>query len=191
MLNKIVLVEDNPLLRMDVYDILKDYNYEIVGQANDGLEAIEVCKKYSPDLVIMDIDMPVLDGIKASKIIRKENLAKGILLLTSYEDKEHIQMAKEVGAYGYLVKPATENILIPAVEMCLNKIEEFEKMKKDLDKVTSKLTDRKLVDRAKGILIREFDISENEAYSRIRNLSMDKRTTLGEIAKLIIIGYDK
>lgn len=188
---KILLVDDEPLIRMDIKDILEDRGYNIIGEACDGFEAVEMCKKYNPDLVIMDIDMPILDGIKAGKIISKENLAGGILLLTSFEDKEHIQKAKNIGAFGYLVKPASEKILIPTIEMCLSKVDEFEKMKKDLEKINSKLTERKIVERAKGILIKEFNITEDEAYNRIRKLSMDKRTTMVEIAKMIIIGYDE
>lgn len=188
---KILLVDDEPLLIMDIKDILEDHGYEIIGEACDGFEAVEMCKKHKPDLVIMDIDMPMLDGIKAGKIIAKENLAGGVLLLTSFEDKEHIERAKSIGAYGYLVKPASENSLIPTIEMCLTKVNEFEKMKNDLEKINSKLNERKLVERAKGILIREFKISEDEAYTRIRKLSMDKRTTMMEIAKMIIIGYDE
>lgn len=188
---KILLVDDEPLIRMDIKDTLEDGGYNIIGEACDGFEAVEMCKEYNPDLVIMDIDMPILDGIKAGKIISKENLAGGILLLTSFEDKDHIQKAKNIGAFGYLVKPATKKILIPTIEMCLSKVDEFEKMKKDLGKINSKLAERKIIERAKGILIKEFNIIEDEAYNRIRKLSMDKRTTMVEIAKMIIIGYDE
>lgn len=187
---KLLLVDDEPLLRSDLKDTLQERGYEIVGEAGDGFEAVDMCKKFKPDLVIMDIDMPILDGIKAGKIISKENLAGGVLLLTSFEDDKYVQMAKKIGAFGYLVKPISTKSLIPTVEMCLSKVNEFEEMKKDLEKVNSKLTERKLVERAKAILIREFKISEDEAYTRIRKLSMDKRTTMLDIAKMIIIGYD-
>ena len=191
MSKKILLVDDEPIIRMDIKDLLEDRGYEIVGEACDGFEAVENCKKYNPDLVIMDIDMPILDGIKAGKIIAKENLAGGVLLLTSFEDIEYIEKAKSIGAFGYLVKPANEKVLIPTIEMCLSKVNEFEKMKKDLDNINSKLVERKVIERAKGILTREFKIGEDEAYNRIRKLSMDKRTTMLEIAKMIIIGYDE
>lgn len=187
---KLLLVDDEPLLRSDLKDTLQERGYEIVGEAGDGFEAVDMCKKFKPDLVIMDIDMPILDGIKAGKIISKENLAGGVLLLTSFEDDKYVQMAKKIGAFGYLVKPISTKSLISTVEMCLSKVNEFEEMKKDLEKVNSKLTERKLVERAKAILIREFKISEEEAYTRIRKLSMDKRTTMLDIAKMIIIGYD-
>ncbi|MCR1955107.1 response regulator [Clostridioides mangenotii] len=187
---KILLVDDDPLIRGDIKDMLLDRGYNIVGEASDGFEAVEECKKYSPDLVILDIDMPILDGIKAGKIITKENLAGGILLLTSFDGDEYIEKAKSIGAFGYIVKPPNERSLIPSIEMCLSKVEEFEKMKKNLDKINSKLTERKIIEKAKGVLIKEYSISEDEAYSRIRKLSMDKRTTMVEISKTIIIGYD-
>ena len=187
---KILLVDDDPLIRGDIKDMLLDRGYNIVGEASDGFEAVEECKKHSPDLVILDIDMPILDGIKAGKIITKENLAGGILLLTSFDGDEYIEKAKSIGAFGYIVKPPNEKSLIPSIEMCLSKVEEFEKMKKNLDKINSKLTERKIIEKAKGILINEYSISEDEAYSRIRKLSMDKRTTMVEISKTIIICYD-
>lgn len=191
MKGNILVVDDEPIIRMDIKDILTDRGYNVVGEACDGFEAVEECKKYNPDLVIMDIDMPMLDGLKAGKIITKENLAGGILLSTSFEGDEYLKKAKEIGAFGYLVKPIDEKIFIPTIEMCIGKVREFEKMKKDLDKISNKLTERKLVERAKGILIREFEIDEEEAYTRIRKLSMDKRVSMLEIAKTIIIGYEE
>lgn len=190
MKRKILLVDDDPLIRGDIKDMLLDRGYNIVGEASDGFEAVEECKKHSPDLVILDIDMPILDGIKAGKIITKENLAGGILLLTSFDGDEYIEKAKSIGAFGYILKPPNEKSLIPSIEMCLSKVEEFEKMKKNLENINSKLTERKIIEKAKGILIKEYSISEEEAYSRIRKFSMDKRTTMVEIAKTIIIGYD-
>jgi AmiR/NasT family two-component response regulator len=190
MKRKILLVDDDPLIRADIKDMLLDRGYNIIGEASDGFEAVEECKKHSPDLVILDIDMPILDGIKAGKIINKENLAGGILLLTSFDGDEYIEKAKSIGAFGYIVKPSNEKIIIPTIEMCLSKVEEFEKMKKNLDDINSKLTERKIIEKAKGILIKEYSITEEDAYSRIRKLSMDKRTTMVEISKTIIIGYD-
>jgi len=190
MKRKILLVDDDPLIRADIKDMLLDRGYNIIGEASDGFEAVEECKKHSPDLVILDIDMPILDGIKAGKIINKENLAGGILLLTSFDGDEYIEKAKSIGAFGYIVKPPNEKIIIPTIEMCLSKVEEFEKMKKNLDDINSKLTERKIIEKAKGILIKEYSITEEDAYSRIRKLSMDKRTTMVEISKTIIIGYD-
>lgn len=185
-----VIIDDDFITRMDVRHILEANGYKIVGEAEDGLDAVEICKKYNPELVIMDIDMPILDGIKTSKILTKGNLVGGIILLTGHEDMEYIRKAQDVGAYGYLVKPINDKVFIPTVEMCLSKVDEFKKIKKDLDRVNTKLNERKLIEKAKGFLIRELRISEDEAYNTIRKLSMDKRTTMCEIANMFIIAYE-
>ncbi|MHC1748744.1 MAG: ANTAR domain-containing response regulator [Cellulosilyticaceae bacterium] len=187
----IVIVDDDPITRMNIRDILEDKGYNVVGEASEGFSAIEVCKNYMPGLVIMDIDMPMLDGIKAGKILTKENLVGGIILLTGFEGQEYLEQAKSIGAFGYLVKPVSEKLLIPTVEMCLSKVDEFTKLNTDLKKVTNKLNERKLIEKAKGIYTREFKMTEDEAYNQIRRLSMDKRTTMAEIAKIIIIAYDE
>ncbi|MBO3387884.1 response regulator [Clostridium perfringens] len=186
----IVIVDDEPITRMDTREILEANGYDVVGEASDGFEAIEVCKKYNPSLVLMDIDIPLLDGIKASKVLTKEKLVGGIILLTAFEDKKYIEMAKEVGAFGYMIKPVNEKVFIPTVEMCLSKAEEFDELKKDYDKINNKLNDRKLIETAKGILVKQLNSNENDAYNRIRKLSMDRRTTMAEIAKIIIVGYE-
>lgn len=187
----IVIVDDEPITRMDTREILEANGYDVVGEASDGFEAIEVCKKYNPSLVLMDIDMPLLDGIKASKVLTKEKLVGGVILLTAFEDKKYIEMAKEVGAFGYMIKPVNEKVFIPTVEMCLSKAEEFDELKKDFDKINNKLNDRKLIEKAKGILVKQLNSTEDEAYNRIRKLSMDRRTTMAEIAKIIIVGYEE
>lgn len=186
----IVIVDDEPITRMDTREILEANGYDVVGEASDGFEAIEVCKKYNPSLVLMDIDMPLLDGIKASKVLTKEKLVGVVILLTAFEDKKYIEMAKEVGAFGYMIKPVNEKVFIPTVEMCLSKAEEFDELKKDYDKINNKLNDRKLIEKAKGILVKQLNSNENDAYNRIRKLSMDRRTTMAEIAKIIIVGYE-
>lgn len=186
----IVIVDDEPITRMDTREILEANGYDVVGEASDGFEAIEVCKKYNPSLVLMDIDMPLLDGIKASKVLTKEKLVGGVILLTAFEDKKYIEMAKEVGAFGYMIKPVNEKVFIPTVEMCLSKAEEFDELKEDYDKINNKLNDRKLIEKAKGILVKQLNSNENDAYNRIRKLSMDRRTTMAEIAKIIIVGYE-
>ncbi|XZM28064.1 ANTAR domain-containing response regulator [Clostridium perfringens] len=186
----IVIVDDEPITRMDTREILEANGYDVVGEASNGFEAIEVCKKYNPSLVLMDIDMPLLDGIKASKVLTKEKLVGGVILLTAFEDKKYIEMAKEVGAFGYMIKPVNEKVFIPTVEMCLSKAEEFDELKKDYDKINNKLNDRKLIEKAKGILVKQLNSNENDAYNRIRKLSMDRRTTMAEIAKIIIVGYE-
>lgn len=186
----VVIVDDEPITRMDTREILEANGYDVVGEASDGFEAIEVCKTQNPSLVLMDIDMPLLDGIKASKVLTKEKLVGGVILLTAFEDKKYLEMAKAVGAFGYIIKPIDERVFIPTLEMCLSKAEEFYELKKDFDKINNKLNDRKLIEKAKGILVSQLNSNENEAYNKIRKLSMDRRTTMAEIAKIIIVGYE-
>ncbi|MEW9093436.1 MAG: response regulator [Clostridiaceae bacterium] len=187
---KIVIVDDEPITRMDIKDILQAEGYNVVGEAADGFDAIEACKKHRPDIVLMDIQMPVLDGLKASKKIMSENLAGGILLLTAFSDAEYIEKAKSVGAFGYLVKPLDEKSLISTLEMCLARGEDFRNLKDDLEKLNKKFDERKVVEKAKGMLMLELKITEDEAYKRIRKLSMDKRCSMAEIAQTILINYE-
>lgn len=190
MRNKIVIVDDEPITKIDLQELLEEAGYNVVGNASNGFEAIDVCKAQKPDLVIMDIKMPDLDGLKASKIIMHDNLAGGILLLTAFHDEEYIKKAKKVGALGYLVKPLDEKSFIPTVEMCISRAEKIRSLENQVEKVTQKLEDRKIIDRAKGLLMKERNLDEEEAYKLLRQMSMDGRTTMAEIARTITIAYE-
>lgn len=187
MQNKIVIADDEPITMMDLKEILCGAGYNVVGEASDGFDAVELCRKFNPDLVILDIKMPLLDGLKASKIIGNEGLAKSIILLTAYSGKEFIEQAKEAGVIGYLVKPIDERSLLPAVEIAIYNGAQIEKIKNNIKDTKNQLEDRKLIERAKGILMKNYSITEDEAYNRIRKLSMDKRCTMKQIADAIII----
>lgn len=190
MKKRIVIVDDEPITRMDILELLCEANYDVVGEASDGFEAIDICRKYSPDLVIMDIKMPTLDGLKASKIISHDKLASGILLLSAFNDTDYIQQAREVGALGYLVKPLDEKSFIPTIEMAIAKGKEINKLESEVKKVSQKLEDRKVIDIAKGLLMKERHLMEDEAYHLLRKLSMDRRCSMGEIARTIMIMYE-
>ena len=185
-----MIVDDQPITKMDLTELLEEAGYDVVGQASDGFEAIDVCKETNPDLVIMDIKMPVLDGLKASKKIMHDHLAGGILLLTAFYDEDYINKAKEVGALGYLVKPLDEKSFIPTVEVCISRAEQIRNLEKQVEKVTKKLEDRKVIDIAKGLLMKEKNLNEDEAYKLLRKMSMDGRTSMGEIARTIALVYD-
>lgn len=190
MAKKIVIVDDEPVTKMDIQELLEEAGYSVVGQASNGFEAISECQKHQPDLVVMDIKMPILDGLKASKKIMHDHLAGGILLLTAFYDKEFIEQAKQVGALGYLVKPLDEKSFIPTVEMCISRAKDIQSLNQQVEEVSKKLEDRKVIDKAKGLLMKEKKIAEPEAYNLLRKLSMDGRTTIGEIARTIVIVYD-
>jgi two-component system, response regulator PdtaR len=191
MKKRIVIADDEPITRLDLSEILQEAGYEVVGEAADGFDAIEMCRNHIPDLVLMDIKMPLLDGINAAKVINKEELAKSIILLTAYSGKDFIENAKEAGVMGYLVKPIDEKSLLPAVEVALSKGKEFHKMKNEIKSKEEKLQARKVIEKAKGLLMGKKSISEDEAYNKIRKLSMDKRCSMKEIAEIIIMSYSE
>ena len=183
----IVIVDDEPITRLDIRDMVECAGYEVVGEASDGFEAIRVCDEKHPDLVIMDIKMPLLDGLTASKKIVANGSASGIILLTAYSDRHFIQKATEFGALGYLVKPLNEQSLIPTVEVAIAKGRQVNKLKQELELVTKKLEDRKIIEKAKGILMVSEGLSESEAYNKLRTISMKKRVSIIEIAEVMVM----
>lgn len=185
-MRRVVIAEDEPITRMDMTEILIEANYEVVGTALDGFDVIEVCRKLKPDLVLMDIKMPLLNGLKASKFIIEEDLAGCVVLVSAYSNKDFIDEAKEVGVMGYLIKPISERELLPALEVALSKNQEIKNMKENIISMQGKLEDRKLIEKAKGLLMVGENISEEEAYNEIRKLSMDKRMSMANISRLII-----
>ncbi len=189
-MRRVIVVDDEPITRMDICEILKEGGYDIVGEAADGFDAIEQCKKHNPDFVMMDVKMPILDGLKASKIIINEKLARGVVLLTAYSSKEFIEDAKNIGVLGYIVKPIDEKSFLPNLQIILGKQEEFEELEQKYIKTNQKLEDRKKLDIAKSILMERDNMTEKEAYSYIRNLSMNKRCDMGKIADIIILSGD-
>lgn len=190
-MRRVMVVDDEPITRMDICEILKEGGYNVVGEAADGFDAIEQCKKHKPDFVIMDVKMPILDGLKASKIIIKDKLARGVVLLTAYSSKEFIEEAKNIGVLGYIVKPIDEKSFLPNLEIILSKQEEFEELEKKFIKTSQKLEDRKRLDIAKSILMDRDKMTEKEAYTYIRSLSMDKRCDMGKIIDIIILSGDE
>jgi len=176
---------------MDISEILTEEGYNVVAEVSDGFDAIEACRKHSPELILLDIKMPLLNGIKAAKVIKKEELAGSILFLTAYSNKDFINQAKEVGVMGYLVKPIGRESLLPAVELAISQGEEMVNIKNNIKDLENKLEKRKLISKAKGILMDSENISEEEAYCKIRKLSMDKRCSMKEIADIIILNNNE
>lgn len=182
---KIVIADNESIIRMDLRELLEEAGHEIVGEAVDGRRAVELTRKYRPDLVIMDIKMPEMDGIAAAKIIAQEKLAP-VLLLTAFSQPEIVERAKDSGVLAYLVKPVRESNLFPAMEIALSRFQEMQALESELDNVKNSLEMRKTLDRAKGILMDAYNLSEAEAYRRIQQYSMIKRKTIKEIAESII-----
>lgn len=182
---RIVVADNESIIRMDLREMLEEAGHQVVGEAADGLKAIEMARKHTPDLVIMDIKMPQMDGIAAAKIISTEKLAP-VLLLTAFSQKEIVEKAKDSGVLAYLVKPVKEANLFPAIEIALSRFQEFAELERELEEVKNSLENRKILDRAKGILMDSYNLSENEAYRRIQQYSMSKRKSIREVAETII-----
>lgn len=190
MRKRIVIADDEPITRMDVAEMLEEAGYDVVGKASDGFDAVEMCKKTKPDLVILDVKMPLLDGLMAAKIISEENLAGGIVLLTAYSGQEFVEKAKNVGVLSYLVKPVTKQALLPAVEIAIHKGKEIVEIKKAHQKTSERLESRIIIDRAKSILMSRDQMTEEDAYNYIRKMSMDKRCTMKDIANIILMSKE-
>lgn len=182
---RIVIADNESIIRMDLKEMLEEAGHEVIGECVNGLRAVELTRELKPDLVIMDIKMPKMDGIAASKIISDEKLAP-VILLTAYSQREIVAKAKDSGVLAYLVKPIKESSLFPAIEIALSRFEEIKQLEFDLDNVKNSLEMRKILDRAKGILMDAYNLSESEAYRRIQKYSMIKRRPIKDVAESII-----
>ncbi len=186
---RIVIADDEPIIRLDLKNMLGALGYDVVGEAGDGQKAVDTVRNLAPDLVILDIKMPNMDGIEAAKLISEEKLAP-ILFLTAYSDLDLVSRAKEAGVYSYLVKPFKEADLLPAIEIAMSRWEELQELDKHAKDLEDKLETRKAVDRAKGILMDQYNLKEQEAFRRIQVQSMNTRKSMREIAEAIIIAHN-
>ncbi len=182
---KIVIADDEAVIRMDLKEILREAGHEVVGETANGRRAVAIVRDMHPDLVIMDIKMPDMDGIEAARLIAADHLAP-VLLLTAFDDAELIERAKDAGVLAYLVKPVEEKNLFPAMEIALSRWQEMQSLEEELFAMRDSLETRKLLDRAKGILMQAHNISEAEAYRRMQRYSMEKRLSLKEVAAAVV-----
>ena len=181
----IVIADNESIIRMDLRELLEEQGHTIVGEAHDGKQALELTRKYRPDLVMMDIKMPNMDGITAAKTIADEGISP-VILLTAFSDSEIVSRAKDAGVLAYLVKPIREESISPAIEIALSRWQEMKELEQELEETKDSLELRKTLDRAKGILMDAHNISESEAYRRIQRYSMMKRKTIKEVAEAIV-----
>lgn len=186
---RIVIADDESIIRMDLKTLLEEMGHKVVGEAADGQKALELTRSLKPDVVIMDIKMPVMDGLDAAKIISEEKIAP-VVLLTAYSQKDLIERAKDAGVFAYLVKPFQESDLMPAIEIAISRYLEMHDLESAVGDLEEKLETRKVVDRAKGILMDKYKMSEADAFRRIQQQSMNQRRSMKEIADAIIIAHE-
>ena len=182
---RVVVAEDESLIRLDIVEILRDNGFDVVGEAGDGETAVQLATELRPDLVIMDVKMPQLDGISAAEKLSKSHIAP-VVLLTAFSQKELVERASEAGALAYVVKPFTPNDLLPAIEIALARYEQIVTLEAEVADMVERFETRKLVDRAKGLLNEKMGLSEPEAFRWIQKASMDRRLTMQDVAKAII-----
>jgi response regulator NasT len=182
----ILLAEDEAIERQDLRELLEALGYAVVGEAADGQTAVNLARELRPDITIMDIEMPVMDGITASKVLWEDKICP-VLLLTAYSQKELVERAREAGVMGYLVKPFRETEVTPAIEVALARYDEMRTLEEEVTDLSDQLETRKLVDRAKGILMDSKGLTESEAFRRIQKMSMNTRRPMKEIAEAIVI----
>ena len=182
---RVVIGDDESIIRMDLAEMLEDAGHQVVGEAADGVEALALVRRENPDIVILDIKMPRLDGIHAARIIAHEQLAP-VLLLTAYSQKDIIDKATDSGVLGYLVKPVSPTNLFPAIEVAIAQFKRQQEMNKQLDQMNEEIETRKVVERAKGLLMELYHIPEEEAYRRLQQYSMKKRISLKSVAEAVI-----
>ncbi len=182
---RVVVAEDESLIRMDIVEILNDNGFEVVGEAGDGEKAVALAEELRPDLVVMDVKMPLLDGISAAELIGKKNIAP-VVLLTAFSQRELVERAAEAGALAYVVKPFTPNDLLPAIDIALSRYQQIRALEDEIGDLAERLETRKILDRAKGILNNTMGLPEPEAFRWIQKASMDRRLTMREVAQTVI-----
>lgn len=183
---RVVIAEDEPITRMDLREMLVAAGYSIAGEASEGFDAIEICKRETPDVVILDIKMPLIDGLSAAKVVTEEKTAGTVILLTAYSDEEFINRAAKIGVSGYIVKPIDEKALVPNIEIAVARSREIKKIKRQYEIIAERLENRTVIEKAKGQLMVTMRMSENEAYEYIKNLSKEKKISMKRIAEIIL-----
>lgn len=187
---RILLADDEALIRLDLREMLTEAGHEIVGEAANGQEAVQLAQELHPDIVVMDVKMPVMDGLTAAQQITEAEIAP-VLLLTAYSQQDIVARATEAGVIAYLVKPVREQQLFPAIEVAVSRFRAWQELGRELNELKESLATRKLVDRAKGILMTAHKMTEQEAYRKMQQFSMAKRISLKKLAEEIIAADEK
>jgi AmiR/NasT family two-component response regulator len=181
----VVVAEDETLIRLDIVEMLRENGYRVVAEAGDGEQAVALAEEHKPDLVVMDIKMPVLDGISAAERIAGARIAP-VVLLTAFSQRELVERARDAGAMAYLVKPFSKSDVVPAIEMAVSRFAELRALEKEVADLSQRLETRKLVDRAKSVLQTQYGLTEPAAFRWIQKTSMDRRLSMQQVAEAVI-----
>ena len=187
---RVVVAEDEALIRLDLVEMLTEAGYEVVGQAGDGEAAISMTEKEKPDLVVMDVKMPKLDGISAAERIANQRIAP-VVILTAFSQRDLVERARDAGAMAYLTKPFTIEDLMPAIELAVSRFQEIKQLDAEVTDLQEQLKARKLIEKAKGILMKNLKISEPEAFKWMQKTAMDKRRSMTDVAQLVMDEFEK
>ena len=187
---RIIVAEDEAIIRMDLVEMLREAGYNVIGEAANGREAISLARHLKPDLAILDVKMPEIDGISAAELIVSEKLA-AVLMLTAFSQRELVERARDAGAMAYLVKPFSISDLTPAIEMALGRYAQIQALEAEVGELGERFEARKLVDRAKGILMANLGITEPEAFKWIQKAAMDQRSSMSAVSEGVLAHYQK
>jgi response regulator NasT len=184
---RVVIAEDEAIIRMDLRETLEEEGYEVIGETGRGDQAVELVRGLQPDLAILDIKMPGMDGLEAARIINGEKIC-GVLMLTAFSQREVVEQARDAGALAFLVKPFQKSDLIPAIEVAMGRFRELRSLTGEIDALGEQLESRKVIDRAKGVLMDELSMSESDAFAFIQRTAMSERTRMRDVADRILDG---
>ena len=184
---RVVIAEDEAIIRLDLRETLEEEGYDVVGETGRGDDAVTLVRDLKPDLAILDIKMPGMDGLEAARIITTERIC-GVLMLTAFSQREVIEEARDAGALAYLVKPYQKSDLIPAIEVAIGRFREMQHLTGEVDGLVEQLESRKIIDRAKGLLIDECGMREGEAFTFIQRTAMSERSRMREVAERVLAG---
>jgi response regulator NasT len=187
---RVIVAEDEAIIRMDLIEMLREAGYNVIGEAANGREAISLARHLKPDLAILDVKMPEIDGISAAELIVSEKLA-AVLMLTAFSQRELVERARDAGAMAYLVKPFSISDLTPAIEMALGRYAQIQALEAEVGELGERLEARKLVDRAKGVLMANLGISEPEAFKWIQKAAMDQRSSMSAVSEGVLAHYQQ
>ena len=185
---RVLVAEDEALIRLDLVEMLREEGYDVAGEAADGEEAIKLATELNPDLVILDVKMPKVDGIEAAQQIAGNRIAP-VVILTAFSQRDLVERARDAGAMAYLVKPFAKRDLVPAIELAMSRFSELAALEQEVAGLTERLETRKVVERAKGILMTKQGLSEPEAFRWVQRTAMDRRTTMKAVAEAVIENF--